>query len=298
MMTIERSSLGKYNITKRAMNVTLSMGLGPQRKKDKEMTRETAYHAGVKEDMVSSSKRLFLKEMLKPFQDIASTARTFHDSRVKPWGVDGSGIIENEKILDYRNGMSVFMNEMENLKSQLEWDYESLKNQMRHELNGSYREADYPPIQKFLKKFYIRILVQPIPDIDDFRTDLSGEAYEYVVKEMEESRKWQEYCAIEPVVEKVREKVERIKDRMETYCGKREGNFHKELFENFEELVDMIPTLNFTNNEKLNKLADDLQGIFRHSPEALRDKKTGEAARQETLAETEAILKKMEAYGF
>ncbi len=46
--------------------------------------------------------------------------------------------------------------------------------QVRPELNGLFREEDYPPAAKLRQKFGIRLEILPIPSGEDFRVEMSA----------------------------------------------------------------------------------------------------------------------------
>ena len=53
--------------------------------------------------------------------------------------------------------------------------YPSYIEQVRPELNGLFREEDYPSADKLRKKFGVKLEVLPIPSGDDFRVTMSAE---------------------------------------------------------------------------------------------------------------------------
>ena len=65
--------------------------------------------------------------------------------------------------------------------------YRSYIEQVRPELNGLFREEDYPSTKKLRAKFGVKLEVLPIPSGDDFRVTLSEEEQARVAREIDAS---------------------------------------------------------------------------------------------------------------
>ena len=65
--------------------------------------------------------------------------------------------------------------------------YPSYIGQVRPELNGLFREEDYPSAEKLRAKFGVKLEVLPIPSGDEFRVTLSEEEQARVARDIDES---------------------------------------------------------------------------------------------------------------
>src|SRR5260370_38589916 len=57
--------------------------------------------------------------------------------------------------------------------------------QVRPELNGLFREEDYPSVEKLRTKFGVKLEVLPIPSGTDYRVELSAEEQARVPRGMD-----------------------------------------------------------------------------------------------------------------
>jgi hypothetical protein len=63
--------------------------------------------------------------------------------------------------------------------------YPSYIEHVRPELNGLFREEDYPSADALRKKFGLKLEVLPIPSGDDFRVTMSAEEQARVAREID-----------------------------------------------------------------------------------------------------------------
>src|ERR1700749_5194495 len=63
--------------------------------------------------------------------------------------------------------------------------YPSYIEHVRPELNGLFREEDYPSADALRKKFGLKLEVLPIPSGDDFRVTMSAEAQARLAREID-----------------------------------------------------------------------------------------------------------------
>jgi len=66
--------------------------------------------------------------------------------------------------------------------------------QVRPELNGLFREEDYPKAEKLRRKFGVKLEVLPIPTGNDFRVQMSAEEQARVAREIDSNVR-QSWCA-------------------------------------------------------------------------------------------------------
>ena len=63
--------------------------------------------------------------------------------------------------------------------------YPNYIEQIRPELNGLFREEDYPSVDKLRSKFGVKLEVLPIPSGEDFRVKMSAEEQARVAQEID-----------------------------------------------------------------------------------------------------------------
>jgi hypothetical protein len=160
---------------------------------------------------------------------------------------------------------------------------------VKPELNGLFREEDYPSIEKLRSKFGIKLEVLPIPTGDDFRVTLSAEEQARVAREIDESVRESLLRGTEDLWARLKGVVSHMVERL----NEPESRFHASLVTNVFELVDLLPRLNVNQDEELNRFAAEIKD--RLCGFTARDLKKNEILRVATASDAAQILTRMDA---
>ncbi len=125
---------------------------------------------------------------------------------------------------------------------------------MRPELNGLFREEDYPAADKLRKKFGVKLEVLPIPSGADFRVQMSAEEQARVSREIDANVRESLMRGTEDLWKRLREVVARMVDRL----NEPESRFHGSLVTNVLDLVEILPRLNVNGDTDLAALPTGL----------------------------------------
>jgi hypothetical protein len=168
--------------------------------------------------------------------------------------------------------------------------------QVRPELNGLFREEDYPATEKLRKKFGVKLEVLPIPTGNDFRVQMSVEEQARVAREIDSNVRESLTRGTEDLWKRLREVVSHMVDRL----NEPESRFHATMVTNVFDLVELLPHLNVNNDADLNRFANQIrqrlcgftaQDLKKH--DLLRVATANDAA--EIVAEIDSVLRDREA---
>jgi hypothetical protein len=157
------------------------------------------------------------------------------------------------------------------------------------ELNGLFREEDYPSTEKLRNKFGVRLEVLPIPSGNDFRVTLSEEEQARVAREIDENVRQSLQKGTEDLWTRLKGVVAHMVERL----NEPGSRFHASLVSNICELVDLLPRLNVNQDEELNRFAGEIRD--RLCGFTARDLKKNEILRAATANDAAEILTEMDA---
>jgi hypothetical protein len=277
------------NITEKCMIVRLSISLWTARKIDKKATDKVIadFHAG--DDAGRFNKLLVDYDTLRQVNRYYSVARGIHNSMTLPWADDGARILPAELFLQYTKRIQEVKEQFNEAVRLFVSQYEALKEQARKKLNGLFNEADYPPVEVIAKKFNISIEVEPIPAASDFRVTLSKKETEAIRAEIEERTTKRFSDAMKDVFNRLYQAANNIAEK----CKDADSIFRDSLIGNLRELLEVLPSLNITNDPALAKAIKEAKPLAQFDPQALRD---DPVTRSEAAQKAEALAKKLKGF--
>jgi hypothetical protein len=102
-----------------------------------------------------------------------------------PWSDEGLRLLPAHFYFDLTTEMRVFQHAFESKVEEFLALYPSYVEQVKPELNGLFREEDYPSVEKLRKKFSLSFEVLPVPTGEDFRVKMSEEERARVAREID-----------------------------------------------------------------------------------------------------------------
>jgi hypothetical protein len=167
--------------------------------------------------------------------------------------------------------------------------YPSYIEQVRPELNGLFREEDYPSVDKLRTKFGVKLEVLPIPSGEDFRVTMSAEEQARVAQEIDAKVRQSLARGTADLWERLKDVVAHMVDRL----NEPESRFHASLVSNVLDLVNLLPQLNVGEDAELNRFAGEIRNKL--CSFTARDLKTNEVLRVSTANDAAALLYEMDA---
>jgi len=271
-------------LDQKAMLAALNVSQWTARKEDKKITKEveTAHNA---KDAGKYHKVLIAKESIQTIQKIVNEARIYHYTVTLPWNDNGERILTTALFFDYSRAIAKFKGQFETAVNSFLDNYPALIDAARTRLNGMFNQEDYPTIKKVKGKFSFSHQFTPIPSTSDFRVDLQQEEIEKIKSALDARLKAREQEAVKDLWERLFSTVSHAAERL----SDPDAIFRDSLIVNIQELVNLLPKLNFTDDPTLEKLRREVENkLLKFDAATLRDDPT---ARKQTAQEARELLK-------
>jgi hypothetical protein len=264
-------------ITQRVMLVSLSISTFSGERTDRRVTEEVAEkHNADRADSGRFAKQIISKHALEPIRKVATEARAWHYDVTLPWTDAGQRLLSVEAYFEYARKLNAYRDCFHDEVERFLRAYPSLIEQARTRLGTLFDVEDYPPVAELRRKFEFEFHAAPLPDARNWflrglETEIEGMRSRAEDRVREAVRE-----AVRNVWERVARLTERMHERLTAYevdpeTGKVVGGvFRDSLVENVRDLVNLLPSLNLTNDPQLDALAVELRELCRYDAAALR----------------------------
>lgn len=284
------------DIAGRSMLVSLEISQWGGSKMDQKITKKVAEDHGVTKRDMAVTKQLFGRNALDRVQKVVNAARKAHWERTLPWFDSGERILGSVGYLKYAEQMREFKAEIDEATAEFYANYNGYVEEARVRLNGAFDSADYPSLDVVKTKFAFRINVRPLPQGTDFRVAMSTAELARIREDINNNSHRAVQQAMYEVARRIRTFTTNVMDKLRGYStegDKTVGKFHDSLIENVRELVDLLPSMNITNDARISEIQTELAEIAKNDPDTLRgDKKL----RDDVARQAEKILEKMKSF--
>lgn len=283
------------NISEKAMLVSLSISAWSGRKYDKDASKEVADNHGTDATRAGRFNKILVNPVsLKDITSIAGNARNYTMSVTLPWLNDGVRIIPVDIYLEYMQRMSEYRSQFNDAVEKLLREYDALVKQARLDLNGLFKESDYPSEESIRRKHAFNVRVFNIPDSKDFRVALSESEFQSTKQEIEQNLLDAQDNAVRDVFQRVQSRMEHIIKRLKEVEATDGKGIRDSMMKNVVELADLLPKLNITGNKDVDAVAAQLrQDLASISSDDLRENQSSRISAAQSARE---ILTKVSAY--
>jgi len=277
-------------ITERAMLAAVHISIWTAIKHDRKVSREVAEQHGAYAGAGRYNKQLLREaERLESLRALSGQIRQYFYKITLPWSDEGYRLLPAHFYFELTTKMREFEQAFAQQVEEFLAVYPNYIEQVRPELNGLFREEDYPSIDKLRNKFGVKLEVLPIPSGNDFRVALSEEEQARVAREIDESVRESLRKGTEDLWARLKGVVAHLIERL----NEPESRFHTSLVTNICELVELLPRLNVNQDEELNRFAVEIRN--RLCGYTTRDLKKNEILRAATANDAAQILSEMDA---
>ncbi len=286
-------------LSERAMIASLHLGIWSGFKIDPEVTDETTERYKAEKGSGKYTKRLVAPKFIQNVARTATLARQTHRLLTLPWDDNGDRILSGTGYLHYTEQMRL---RRINFQVAVTEFVEGLPEYIREgkvRLGNTFDENDYPTSAELADKFSYDVEIKPVHEAGDFRTKIGEASIKAIIKDNErrinariEAAMQDVFMRIEDVTAKMVERLRAFKPATED--GRIENPFRDTLVSNLAETAALLPSLNITNDPRIDALHKALlQELTAHSPEILR---TDTKIRTKTADKAEQILAKVRRY--
>jgi hypothetical protein len=163
-------------ITERAMLAAVHISIWTAVKHDRKVSRDVADQHGAHQGAGRYNKQLLRgADKLDELRTLAGQVRQYFYKITLPWSDEGFRLLPSNLYFDLTARMREFEASFELGVESFLQVYPQYIEQVRPELNGLFREEDYPAADKLRRKFGVKLEILPIPSGNDFRVQMSAE---------------------------------------------------------------------------------------------------------------------------
>ena len=274
-------------LSERAMLVSLSIGMIHGTKQDRQATADVE-HARGGTNLGRFNKDLIDKEFLAPLKTTAGKARTFLYAQTSPWGDDDSRLLPSSRFQKFSTNIDLMASEYEQQVDTLieQWSTVIAKAQAR--LGTLYNQQEYPSIGRLKSRFRFSVRYFPVPEAGDFRLTLSGEQVDHLKERLMEDNARALSESMGHTWARLLDAVSHMADQLQP-----DKRIHESLVGNLQELCEVLPELNFSDDPKLTQALTLVKQRLVVPTETLRG---DDARRAQVAAEAKAIADKMKVF--
>jgi hypothetical protein len=276
-------------ITEKAMLAAVHISAWTAVKHDRKVSREVADQHGAHQGAGRYNKQLLHgAQKLEELRTLAGQIRQYFYKVTLPWSDEGFRLLPANFYFDLMARMREFESSFDQAVDAFLRVYPEYIEQVRPELNGLFREEDYPSPEKLRAKFGVKLEVLPIPTGADFRVEMSAEEQTRVAREIDSNVRESLMRGTEDLWKRLREVVAHMVERL----NEPESRFHGSLVTNVLDLVELLPRLNVNGDADLNRFAEQIrERLCNHSAQEL---KKHDLLRVTTAADAASIVAEMD----
>jgi hypothetical protein len=243
-------------ITEKAMLAAVHISVWTAVKHDRKVSREVADQHGAHQGAGRYNKQLLHgAEKLEELRTLANQIRQYFYKVTLPWSDEGFRLLPANFYFDLMARMREFEASFDAGVEAFLRVYPQYVEQVRPELNGLFREEDYPSAEKLRAKFAVKLEILPISTGSDFRVEMSAEEQARVSREIDANVRESLTRGTEDLWRRVREAVAHMVERL----NEPESRFHGSLVTNVVDLMEILPRLNVNGDAELNRFADQIK---------------------------------------
>lgn len=276
-------------ITERAMLAAVHISIWTAVKHDRKISRDVASQHGAHQAAGRYNKQLLCgADKLDDLRTLAGQIRQHFYKITLPWSDEGFRLLPSNFYFDLMERMREFEVSFDQGVESFLAVYPQYVEQVRPELNGLFREEDYPSAEKLRGKFGVRLEILPIPSGGDFRVEMSSAEQARVSLEIDANVRQSLSRGTEDLWKRLRDVVSHMVERL----SEPESRFHASLVTNILDLVDILPRLNVSGDTDLNCFANQAkQRLCNYSAQEL---KKNEALRIAAATDAVEIVAQMD----
>lgn len=235
-------------------------------------------------------KRLVPKAAIKERVNIGADARGFHDNHTLPWLGGGVRILPAANFSEYMAGMRRRQTAAELAVKKFIAEYDQWVEEAKRTQGKLFDPADYPTKEQLKSKFGFEIDVIPLPNMRDWRVDISQEQADEVRRQAEARFADVQTEGITTLLKRLEDSIKHVHDRL----SDPKNTFRDTLVSNLKGMVDLVGRLNYTGDHRIDDLCRQTAATFADlTPQTLR---SDPAARAKAANDASSILSKMASF--
>lgn len=263
------------SIASHCMIANLQIGVWTGHRLDKKATQQVIAEADAEADAARVNKHLIGKDKLKPITTAQGKIRLYFYDKTSPWKDNGDRILTRVMYPRFIEDFGVMQAEFNGAVADfLKNIYPEEVARAEFRMGELFDVNDYPSARELKNKFFVNLDIDAVSEANDFRVNLGKDTVAGIRKEIEDATEKRLVAAQAHVWGRMAKTVEHFRDRMNADV------FKDATITNLEELADILPGLNVTNDPEINRLAKEIKSkLLGYEPKDLR----GDDKLRETL---------------
>lgn len=278
-------------LSEKAMLASLNISCWDRYKFDAKVSNEVAAQHNTTNKAGRYNKNLlaFNPDSYKAVTGLAGEARQTHYKHTLPWSDEGSRILPCANWQKYTDTMRTLQTKFNIAAQEFVIDAPALFARSLRELNGLGNAADFPTMQKLSGSFDFRIKFSPFPTADDFRVTLQPTDMAAIRSELETNVN----AAVAEAMKEPFKRLYEVVRKMAETLGNSDAIFRDTLVTNVEELLEVLPKLNLTDDVELTGMCQLIQQSLVVDPDTLRQNKY---IRSDTATRAKTIMDNLASF--
>ena len=274
----------------RCVLVQMRRNMWQARAFDKSATETLEANAGVTK--VGRYNKTLLKgnKDLKEVQQAFYKVYEYYKDHSLPWMSDGARIIPSAELLDFTAEVTRLKENCMALVSRLHDNWNVAVQEDANRMGSLFNPLDYPDADTMASLWDIRLVVMPISDGGDFRTEVSDDIKAALDAELQET----EAMATEHCMKELLEPITAMAERLSVPVGEAGSVFRDTLVSNLKDAATRVKKLNINDNDTINSTCDRVLSVLSGvDAQTLRDV---DGVRNSVASSMRALQKNLAAY--
>lgn len=229
-------------------------------KADKESGDELAEQKKADKTMVTVTKRLLESGAMSEHTKIERRMKKWWKQHTLPFTQESTRMLPNEHYFDFVKEFNECNELWEKANESFFKRWPTLKAEAK-KLGGDFlKDEYYPSVQELQSKFVFEYQIFPMPSGSGFfQSKFSDAENKRIQKQIDKASAAAAEQAVSSMFKRFIVPVAHMRNKLTEYkadpTNEVATKFHESLLTNIEELIDLVPTLNITNNKELEKIA-------------------------------------------
>lgn len=256
-------------IAEKAMLVNLSVQTWSTNIHDKDVSRDVAArnHAGFP-DAGKFMKRLLPMKAVKDITFYANQARKTHYHLTMPWDDAGHRVLPVTRFKEYKDTMDDLIDKRLDARNAFLKEYPAHISEARTNLGNLFNPDDYPDATALVSKISMEYHFSVVPDVNHFQAQLGFEETEAIRADIEEQINNRTSAAIADLYLRLQTMVNHCASKLDVDPldpDAKQKKFRKNMVEDMQNILKVIPDLNIVQDQQLNDLCfeamESLEGV-------------------------------------
>lgn len=270
------------SLSNRALLVSVKISQWSGRKQDAIATNTVSAKHNTSLNAGSYTKKLLPKaKELETVNALAQNARKYFHENTLPWMHDGTRIISAKNHFNFAAEIRKLKSEYETAVEKLSDAYPDLKVNAKNQLGNLYDVNEYP--QTIGDRYSFEIIYMPLPDVKDFRTEISDTEKQEFIAQVELTAN----NAMRDAWSRLHEVVKNAAEKL----SKPDAIFRDSLIDNITKIVNTLPLLVISDDKNLENATNEVKQIVsKLRTDNLRANKTDREKAASDLSKIEKSL--------